>query len=543
MIPKNKAYRRKFMKTVIFTPDGTANFTPKVISALSEMKDGGEIRFEKGEYHFYEEGTFEKFFAPTNNTNCVKKIAFPIIGMKNVTIDGGDSLFVFHGKASTFIVSHSENITIKNFTRTMDHLPYILMKIGKIDDNGFELIMHPDTDYEVDENGYLIFNLGNRKMGVGGCGYSIHSIDTLAVTYLFTGANDQDKSALAASHYETVAEPIEGGVYCRYTKIDPATRAIRCAYKEGEKLSIITEGRSRTLIFMEESSDVTVSNVTVKCETGMGILGQCCHNVNIDGFRVCPSEEVPAAITADALHFVNCTGLLDIRNCENTKSMDDYLNVHGMYTTVTEVLENGIKVRVGHWEQALFLPYHDGDKLWVIDPDTLDIKGTITSKDYEFVSQDGRDAVVNIKNPENLSFVKVGDLIDDGDRMPDLNFVGNKGIDIPRVLMAGGKRYYYANNELRGFIKALSANDVPKYWYESGRLGELIVENNIFEYKRAPGKSSVIDIGIAGFKPENAPKVHGKVVIRNNKFIGAGPDPIINVFGVKELIIENNSAE
>ncbi len=531
------------MKTVIFTPEKDTNFTPKVVAALSEMKDGGEIKFEKGEYHFYTEGSVEKFFAPTNNTNCVKQIAFPIIGMKNVTVDGGNSLFVFHGNTSTFVISHSENITIKNFTRTMDHLPYFLMKVGKIDENGFELFMHPETSYEIDENGYLLFHTYDGKtMGVGSCAYSLHSLDTRRVTYLFTGENNIDKSPLAASHYETIAEPIDGGAYCRYTRVDKSDRAIRCAYEEGESIGILNEGRCRTVIFMEEASDITVSNVTVKRATGMGILGQCCHNVNIDGFCVCPTDDAPAAITADAIHFVNCTGLIDIRNCENTRSMDDFLNVHGMYTTVSEVLDDGIKVKVGHWEQSLFLPYHDGDKLWVIDPKTLEIKGTITSSDYEFVTDDGMEAVVHIKNPENLSFVKAGDLIDDGDRMPDLNFVGNKGFDIPRVLMAGGKRYYYANNELRGFVRALSAQDVPNYWYESGRLGELIVENNIFDGKGMFDNTPIIDVGITGFTRENAPKVHGKVVIRNNKFIGVGPNPI-DAFGVKELIIENNIQE
>ena len=56
------------------------NSTADVVYALGEIAKagGGELHFEKGEYHFYASGTHKEFFAVSNNTACDKNIVFPI---------------------------------------------------------------------------------------------------------------------------------------------------------------------------------------------------------------------------------------------------------------------------------------------------------------------------------------------------------------------------------------------------------------------------------------------------------------------------------
>ena len=49
-----------------------------------------------------------------------KKTPIPLIGRKNITIDGGNSDFVFHGMITPCIVSDSKNITLENFTIGFD---------------------------------------------------------------------------------------------------------------------------------------------------------------------------------------------------------------------------------------------------------------------------------------------------------------------------------------------------------------------------------------------------------------------------------------
>ena len=56
------------MNNCKFTPkEASYNFTPDVIAAISEVKYGGTISFEYGEYHFYEACACRSVFAPSNN--------------------------------------------------------------------------------------------------------------------------------------------------------------------------------------------------------------------------------------------------------------------------------------------------------------------------------------------------------------------------------------------------------------------------------------------------------------------------------------------
>ena len=73
------------------------NMTPLVVDAVNKLiKTGGELHFEKGEYHFYKEGSLKRFFGVSNNSACDKYIVFPILDTKDITVDGHGSVFVFH---------------------------------------------------------------------------------------------------------------------------------------------------------------------------------------------------------------------------------------------------------------------------------------------------------------------------------------------------------------------------------------------------------------------------------------------------------------
>ena len=128
------------MKTIIISFDkfkNAENAVPSVREALKELADGGRLIFEKGIYHFYEAGTYEAFFAPSNNGAGIKKVAFPILDCKNITIDGNDSTFVFHGNTFPFVVCDSENVAIKNIILTTYLPPYALLKISEKNESEF----------------------------------------------------------------------------------------------------------------------------------------------------------------------------------------------------------------------------------------------------------------------------------------------------------------------------------------------------------------------------------------------------------------------
>ena len=55
------------------------NATAAVVAALSKLENGGTLRFEKGEYHFYEDGTLKRFYAVSNNDAGEKRIVLPLL--------------------------------------------------------------------------------------------------------------------------------------------------------------------------------------------------------------------------------------------------------------------------------------------------------------------------------------------------------------------------------------------------------------------------------------------------------------------------------
>jgi len=92
--------------------------TSAVFDAMLKCKSvkNPVLVFPKGVYHFWPDKAFEKHYFISNNDHGLKRIAFPVIGMENLTIYGGGSEFMFHGRMTPFVIDNSRNITIKNLS-------------------------------------------------------------------------------------------------------------------------------------------------------------------------------------------------------------------------------------------------------------------------------------------------------------------------------------------------------------------------------------------------------------------------------------------
>ena len=127
---------------------------PAVLKALESSHGGEVLRFEKGEYHFHPDQAFEKYYYISNNRHGMKRVAFPMIGKKNITIDGDGSRFIFHGEIIPFVVENSENITLKNFSVDWERPFYSEGVITAADETGVTL--------QIDRGKYP-YHFENRK--------------------------------------------------------------------------------------------------------------------------------------------------------------------------------------------------------------------------------------------------------------------------------------------------------------------------------------------------------------------------------------------
>ena len=114
--------------------DGSQNaieYLDKAVK-LAAGYDKPEIVFPKGIYHFTPEfkGISDRKYA----ANIIKNV-------DNLTIDGGGSEFIFHGKTECFFISGCENFTIRNFSIDWDRPMVSQAEFVEVSDNAVRIMI------------------------------------------------------------------------------------------------------------------------------------------------------------------------------------------------------------------------------------------------------------------------------------------------------------------------------------------------------------------------------------------------------------------
>ncbi len=514
------------------------NATPVVREALERLRaaGGGELCFQKGEYHFYREGARKEFMAVSNNSACDKYMAFPILDMENVTVDGGGSVFVFHDVTFPFMVSRSKNIVIRNLICDTGVSPLVEFVVHDITDRGFMMDIDREKNPFFVEDGSLCFRRESEIVSGKNEFFSLHALGKHAVQFFATGDCGADMSNLPARLMQCDVEETATGIRATYREGSPDP----CRYGEGETITSIIDGkRNVDVICLDRSQNLHLENITVGRGIGMGIVGQLSTDIVIDGFSTDVSFHPDGyqTLTADSLHFINCDGKLEIKNCTISDTMDDALNVHGMYTAVTSVEEGVLRSAIKHQEQRHFNPYRPGDRLTVINNETFAIVAEFVVEDSRLLS--GTEIETRGRFTHGADKVTAGFWIENPDRMPDLHLHHNHFYNYPNVRISGGGEMLVEHNRFADCNTALLCMDLARYWYESGRVGHLVYRHNEFDNCNGRGGSAFLRIGIDGVPDEEAPKIHNRIEIVDNVFKNV-KEFAVKAGGVKELVLRDN---
>jgi len=521
-------------------PSGS-NDTLFVVEALKNLKEngGGELHFEKGEYHFYKEGTHREFFAVSNNSAGYKNIVFPIIGMENITIDGHDSVFVFHDVVFPFMISCSRNVNLRNITLDTGKSPLVEFKIHSKTDKGFYMdIDKRENPYYV-EDGSLCFKREDAVVSGKNEFLSLHAVGKHRVQYFATGECTANMTNLPAPLMKCIAKETENGICVQYREDTPS----ECRFEEGATVTAIVDGkRNVDVICLDRSENIEICHVIVARGIGMGIVGQLSKNIVVDGFST-NIDFHPGSyqtLTADSLHFINCDGNLEIKNCRISDTMDDAVNIHGMYTVVNGWENEKLYAKIMHREQVFFNPYRKGDRLEIIDDTTFAVVGEFDVCNAYFQGDGGTDIVIEGKFTYGEENLKNNFRIENPDRMPNVHMHHNVFRNFPHIRLSGAGEILVEENHISRCEAALLCLDLAPFWYESGRVKHLVYRNNLLDDCNFNGKEEFIRIGIDGIDDEKAPKIHEKVEILGNKFINV-KKYAVRAAGLKELIFKDNT--
>ena len=517
-----------------------------MVAALASLRDAGSctLIFEQGEYHFWEDGAEPMEYAVCNNAMGVRQVVFSLRSMNGITVDGGGSRFVIHGKAFPFACDGCKDLTIRNVYFDRGVSPHVQMKIQNVTSDGFDLeIDRTASPFRV-EDGSLIFAREWGEFSGKERRLTLFGSDRIRTRYLFTGNCADSCQDLPVDFMWTDAEEIPCGARMTYRSVAGASP---CLYEEGEIVFAVPDGdRETSLLFFNDCEGVRIENVALRQALGMGIIAQACHTITVKKFCTDYDESVGGATTTvDAMHFVGCDGFLEISDCRITHPCDDALNVHGVYTKLQALTQNTLRVTLMHKEQRGFCPYRKGDALRLIDENTLNVIGSFTVSEITWKGTQWDTLLLHgtLEGHAKKIAAIPSVLVENPNRCPDLYLHHNEFYRYPYIRLSGGGRMRIEDNRMEYSKGALYLYDLSKFWYESGRIRDLTVRRNRFVRCAALGRSDdFISIGVSGFDAADAPKIHERIEISDNDFEGLDGYAVV-AGGVQNLILENNRCE
>ena len=517
-------------KTAVTTPA-----TP----AQMEVSSHKHIVFNKDTYHFYLNQTTDKeLYISNHDQTNPKKVGLYLENLNDVVIDGSNSEWLFHGTILPIVVKNCTNITLKNFSIDFATPHLRQLHITEVDakNNTVKAQLYPEGNYKT-KGGKLFFTGEDYEETPFG-GMIFRADKRLAYKRADVNFNPTKITEIAPNEFR-----IEGIGAQPYLE------------KE-ERFVLRTYTRPTPAIFVTESKNVKLENITVHNTQGMGLLAQLTENITLNRFRVALKEGTERYFTtqADATHFSACKGLIRSENGVYEGMADDAINVHGTYLKVIAREDNHtIKAQYMHPQSWGFLWGNIGDKVQFIASKTMDVIG---DKTYRI------QAIKAVDKPTEVGakiFKITFDEILPAEVNPD-TLCGVENLTwTPEVIF---KNNIVRNNRARGALfstpkKVVCVNNTFDHthgtaillcgdcngWYETGACHNVIIKNNHFI--NALTANYQFTNAIISIYPEipnleaQQKYFHSNITIENNVF-ETFDEPILYAKSVENLIYRNN---
>lgn len=477
--------------------NSSKNASPVLQKALAkikaEYKEGEKVilRFPEGRYEFHEKGAaVREFYISNHDQTNPKKVGIALEDMKNLTLDGQGSEFVFHGRMLPVSLLRSENCLLKNFSIDFENPHIAQVKIVENDpQDGIVFEPAPWVDYRIAKDSIF------EAYGEG-----------WTMRHSWGIAFDGDTKHLVYNTSD-IGCPTKGASEVAPRRIHaPGWKDARLV--PGTVVAMRGWGRPTPGIFLSHDVNTTIENVKVHYAEGMGLLAQLCENITLEKFGVCLKGDAdPRYFTtqADATHFSGCKGKIVSCNGLYEGMMDDAINVHGTYLKVVKRVDDRTLVgRYMHGQSWGFEWGCPGDEVQFIRSNTMELVGKqnkiISIRPYDKEQTEGaREFLITFQEP-------VDQVINEQSGFGIENLTWT-----PEVLFSGN---VIRNNRARG-----SLFSTPR---------KTIVENNLFDHTSG---AAILLCGDCNGWFETGACRH--VIIRKNRFVNA----LTNLFQFTNAVI------
>lgn len=490
------------------------------------------LEYEEGKYSLCE-------YYPSNNDGGEKRIAIHLRNEKDKVFDGNGNIFTFDDGVFPIVLDGCENITLKNFSIDFKNPQHFEGDILLSNDQGF--LCKPRKGYSMRVCGDAIeVSAGGEICVLKGIFGQIFNPATKAPY--------AKREAISVRFLKDGEAPKEGNREITYAVLEECKDGVffRLEEKDVKKLNVPTDGRlifklyPRLVdaIFMLHCKNIFLENVNVYRSPAMGIIAQLSENITLKNvhIKIKDGREDLLSTIADATHFVNCYGKIEMQNCSFYNMMDDATNIHGIYGKVVEVKENTVKIQLMHSQQKGVLFVRAGDTVQFMSADDYKAKASLTAIKSELSSDK---EYVLISFAETLNGVAVGDVVDNISAMPEV-YISEclTGNNRPRgFLLTSEKKMEVSNCLFENSRSAIHVSSDAGKWYESGSVHELYIHDNHF-------KNCNYSTGTAAITVQSPCKVKGVYVHHNisivNNMVEVENGGFIDFYGVKNSSIIGN---
>lgn len=514
-------------------PENAADVGPALRSILSKTgatpEEAGEITINlaPGEYHFYPDGALRmSYYISNHDQQNIQPVAMPIVGQKNLTINGNGAVLIFHGKIQPVLFMDSENVKLRDVTIRHDNPYYNEGRIVEIKEGTTTLEYPEQFSWEVRDGVYYLTGDGEPK--APGAVLAFQSDGQMVPTGRWGDIGWPSKCEQVAPN-----------------RVRFHTDATSQGLSVGNILVQRHYGRPHPAMVLYRANATTLENVVFQDSQGMALIAQRSRDITIlGGGCVCAPGRV-YTVSADATHFSNCVGTITVENALYEGMMDDAINVHSTCLQITnKTNDREIIARYMHPQAVGFEVFMPGERVQFITGETLENQPELAVI-KEVRKLDENHLRITFENPLPEK-IDAGYAIENADWYPAVNFIGctvrhNRArgslFTTPKPVVVRGCHFMASHGSA-----ILLAGDAQG-WYESGRCLDVLITDNVFDHNltaRYQFTEAIISIYPMVNKPQNQQvRYHQNVIIEGNTF-RTHRVPLIYAISTNNLIFRNN---
>lgn len=518
-------------------PDGR-DCTWALRNLLQNIKKGQgpkRLTFPKGQYNFHGNLAEERYLFISNNDEGLKRVIFSLAGFDDLTIDGQGSEFIFHGFVNPFLVEDSSAIRFQDFSIDFSRSFHSEGIIIESDTTGMVVEIPEAFPYEV-HNGLLTFNAASQE------DQTLTTVTKGSIygsSHILEFDTKRRETAFMAKDYY-----FKGTISYPAQKLEGRKVRLNIPNLKGTSGNTLVFGpnhRKHPGFVLTRSQDVHFEAVTIHHAGGMGILGQLSSNISISNCKVTPSNGRMLSTTADATHFVNCTGYIKLTDNLFQNQKDDATNIHGIYAQVVEIVSgNEVVVQLKHRQQHGIEIVMPGAEVEFVTGKSLITFGTARVDKVYRLNKEFFRIIFHDNVPEQLS---ADDVIATVRQYPEVTISGNtiKNNRARGMLLNCRGKTVVENNFFHTPGAAILFEGDAFFWFEQGGVRDCVIRNNVFDncLFGVWGKA-IIDVKAGIHERRGESRYNRNIIIEGNTFNVFEESPLLNAYCVEGLIWRNN---